>query len=162
MNESITALEADLDHEDHVADTLRLLDEYSADPMGDGHPLSAQARRDLIPGLRLHPTTHVFLAYANSEAVGLAICFLGFSTFAAQRLLYVMDFFVQPAHRGRGIGKRLMDTVGNRARELGCCRLTLEVQENNHHARRIFAAAGLKQAVYVPEAGGAICMHKPL
>jgi MOSC domain-containing protein YiiM len=162
MNESITTLEADLAREDHAADTLRLLDAYSADPMGDGHPLSDAAHRDLIPGLRQHPTTHVFLAYANGEAVGLAICFLGFSTFAARRLLYIMDYFVQPTHRGRGIGKRLMDSIAARGRELGCCRLTLEVQENNRHARRIYTAAGFEQAVYVPEAGGALCMHKPL
>lgn len=162
MNAAITTFEADLASEDHAADTLRLLDAYSADPMGDGHPLSEQARRDLIPGLRAHPTTHVFLAQADGDAVGLAICFLGFSTFAARRLLYVMDFFVQPTHRGRGIGKRLMDTIAARARELGCCRLTLEVQENNHHARRIYAAAGFEQAVYVPEAGVGLCMHKPL
>ncbi|MBK8037510.1 MAG: GNAT family N-acetyltransferase [Verrucomicrobiaceae bacterium] len=162
MSASILTLEADLSREDHAADTLRLLDAYSADPMGDGHPLSDAARRDLIPGLRQHPTTHVFLAYADDEAVGIAICFLGFSTFAARRLLYIMDYFVQPTHRGHGIGKRLMDTIAARARELGCCRLTLEVQENNHHARRIYAAAGFEQAVYVPEAGGALCMHKSL
>jgi GNAT superfamily N-acetyltransferase len=162
MNESITTLEADLAREDHAADTLRLLDAYSADPMGDGHPLSDAAHHDLIPGLRQHPTTHVFLAYANGEAVGLAICFLGFSTFAARRLLYIMDYFVQPTHRGLGIGKRLMDSIAARGRELGCCRLTLEVQENNRHARRIYTAAGFEQAVYVPEAGGALCMHKPL
>ena len=102
MNETLFALEADLAREDHSADTLRLLDAYSSDTMGDGHPLSDVARRDLLPGLRQHPTTHVFLAYADGEAVGLAICFLGFSTFAAKRLLYIMDYFVQPAHRGRG------------------------------------------------------------
>ena len=162
MNDAIRTLEADLTREDHAADTLRLLDAYSSDPMGDGHPLSDAARRDLIPGLCQHPTTHVFLAYANGEAVGLAICFLGFSTFAARRLLYIMDYFVQPVQRGRGIGKRLMDTNATRARELGCCRPTLEVQENNHHARRIYAAAGFEQAVYVPEAGAGLCMHKPL
>jgi GNAT superfamily N-acetyltransferase len=162
MNDSITILEADLACEDHAQATLLLLDQYSADPMGDGHPLSEQTRRDLIPGLRQHPTTHVFLAFVGGEAVGLAICFLGFSTFAARRLLYIMDYFVQPAHRGRGIGKRLMEAVAARAGELGCCRLTLEVQENNHHARRIYAAAGFAQAIYVPEAGGSLCMHKPL
>lgn len=162
MNEPICALEIDLAREDHSADTLRLLDAYSSDPMGDGHPLSDAARRDLLPGLRQHPTTHVFLAYADGEAVGLAICFLGFSTFAAKRLLYIMDYFVQPTHRGRGIGKRLMDTIVARARELGCCRLTLEVQENNINARRVYTAAGFVQAVYVPEAGGALCLHKRL
>jgi GNAT superfamily N-acetyltransferase len=162
MNDLIFALEADLGREDHSGDTLRLLDAYSSDAMGNGHPLSDSARCNLLPGLRQHPPTHVFLAYANGEAVGIAICFLGFSTFAAKRLLYIMDYFVQPVHRGRGIGKCLMDTIATRARELGCCRLTLEVQENNLNARRVYTAAGFVQAMYVSEAGGALCLHKPL
>jgi hypothetical protein len=33
---------------------------------------------------------------------------------------------------------------------------------NNHKARRVYAAAGFGQAVYQPEAGGALFMSKPL
>ena len=88
--------------------------------------------------------------------------FPAFDPWRDDGIIYIMDYFVQPTHRGHGIGKRLMDTIAARARELGCCRLTLEVQENNNHARRIYTAAGFEQAVYVPEAGGALCMHKPL
>ncbi len=142
--------------------TVHLLNAYALDPMGDGKPLSEAARRDVVAGLREHPTTLVFLAYLGSEPVGLAICFRGFSTFAARPLVNISDYFVFPEHRGRGIGRRLLGAIERRARELGCCRLTLEVQENNHHAKRVYAAAGFAQAVYVPEAGGSLCLSKPL
>jgi GNAT superfamily N-acetyltransferase len=132
------------------------------DPMGDGKPLSEPARRNVISGLREHPTTLVFLAYRGSEPVGLATCFRGFSTFAARPLVNISDYFVFPQRRGLGIGRRLLAAIEQRARELGCCRLTLEVQENNHHARRVYAAAGFAQAVYVPEAGGSLHLSKPL
>jgi len=56
----------------------------------------------------------------------------------------------------------LLDAIEARARELGCCKLTLEVQENNHRARGIYTAAGFSQAIYVPEAGGAPFLSKPL
>ncbi len=157
-----TVVEADLSQPDHQRATLELLNGYSMDPMGDGKPLSEVARRDLISGLRAHPTTMVFLAYSGAEPVGLAICFLGFSTFAARPLLNIHDFFVLPAHRGAGVGRLLFAAVEKRAREIGCCKLTLEVLENNHRARSIYSTAGFNQATYVPEAGGALFLTKPL
>jgi GNAT superfamily N-acetyltransferase len=163
MNENqIAVVEADLSQADHQDATLRLLNAYAMDPMGDGKPLSERAQRDLIPGLREHPTTMVFLAYQGSEAVGLAICFRGFSTFAARPLVNIHDFFVMPATRGTGVGRRLLAAVERRAREIGCCKLTLEVQENNHRAQGVYAAAGFAQAVHVPAAGGARFLSKPL
>ncbi len=161
MNEAqVTVTEADLSRPDHQAATAQLLNAYAMDPMGDGKPLSEAARRDLIPGLREHPTTMVFLADRGSEPVGLAICFRGFSTFAARPLVNVSDFYVVPALRGAGIGRQLLAAIEQRAREIGCCRLSLEVQENNHRAKAVYAAAGFAQAVYVPEAGGVLCLYK--
>jgi hypothetical protein len=57
-----TIVEADLSRPDHQEATVYLLNGYAMDPMGDGKPLSEAAKRDLIPGLRQHPTTMVFLA----------------------------------------------------------------------------------------------------
>jgi GNAT superfamily N-acetyltransferase len=162
MNQGyITVIEADLSRPEHQAATVHLLNAYAMDPMGDGQPLSETARRDVIPGLREHPSTLVFLAYRD-DVVGLAICFRGFSTFAARPLVNISDYFVFSEHRGIGIGRQLLSAVEQRARGLGCCRLTLEVQENNHHAKRVYAAAGFAQAIYVPEAGGSLYLSKRL
>lgn len=158
----LTIIEADLSRPDHQTATLHLLNAYAMDPMGDGRPLSETARRDIIQGLREHPTTLVFLAYRAAEPVGLAICFRGFSTFAARPLVNISDYFVVPAHRGGGIGRQLLKAIEQCARRLGCCRLTLEVQENNHHAQKVYAAAGFARAVHVPAAGGALFLSKPL
>lgn len=163
MNDtSIAVIEADLELTKHQEATVHLLNAYAMDAMGDGRPLSETARREVIPGLRQHPTTLVFLAFRAEEPVGLAICFRGFSTFAARPLVNISDYFVFPGHRGQGIGRKLLQAVEQRARELGCCRLTLEVQENNHHARQVYGAAGFAQAVHVPEAGGSLYLSKPL
>jgi len=158
----ITVTEADLSLPGHQAVVLDLLNAYAMDPMGDGQPLSESARRDVIPGLREHPTTLVFLAYLDGEAVGFAICFRGFSTFAARPLLNISDYFVSAKHRGLGIGPQLLRGIEKKARDLGCCRVTLAVQENNHLARRVYSAAGYSQAVHSPEAGGALYLCKPL
>jgi ribosomal protein S18 acetylase RimI-like enzyme len=104
----------------------------------------------------------IFLAWREAEPIGLAICFLGFSTFAARPLVNIHDFFVSPAFRGTGVARLLLATVENRAREMGCCKLTLEVLENNQRAKAVYAAAGFAQLMYSPEAGGALFYAKAL
>jgi GNAT superfamily N-acetyltransferase len=163
MNENhITVIEADLSRPDHQEATVRLVNGYSMDPMADDKPLSETSRRDLIPGLRAHPTTMVFLAYRGAEAIGIAVCFRGFSTFAARPLVNIHDLFVSPAYRGSGVSRLIFDAIETRARELGCCKLTLEVLENNHRARGVYAAAGFAAPTYAPGTGGSIFLSKSL
>jgi GNAT superfamily N-acetyltransferase len=163
MNQrELIVVEADLSGADHQQAIVRLLNAYAMDPMGDGKPLSEAAQNGLIAGLRQHPTTLVFLAYQGSEAIGLAICFRGFSTFAARPLVNIHDFFVVPGQRGTGVGRRLLARIEQRARAIGCCKLTLEVQEHNERAKRVYEATGFTQAVYVPAAGGSVNLAKTL
>jgi GNAT superfamily N-acetyltransferase len=155
-------LEADLEQREHQEAVLHLVNEYSKEPMGDGKPLSETARKDLIPGLREHPTTMVFVAFYKGEPAGLALCFRGFSTFAARTLLNIHDFFVMPQYQGMGVGRRLLAAVEERARELGYCKLTLEVVEKNQRARRVYTAAGFVGAPGGSEDGVTFFLSKRL
>lgn len=159
---AIRTVQADLERVEHQAAVLAMVDAYSRDPMGDGAPLSTEARARLIPGLRQHPTTLVFLAYDGEGPVGVAVCFLGFSTFAAKPLVNLHDVAVVPTHRGRGVGRALLAAVEAKARELGCCKLTLEVLDKNERALRTYAAAGFKRFALQPGAGEAIFLTKAL
>jgi ribosomal protein S18 acetylase RimI-like enzyme len=159
---TIDVVQADLGRPDHQSAVVDLVDAYARDPMGQGAPLAEDIRRALIPGLRQHPTTLIFLAYQGAEPIGIAVCFLGFSTFAARPLINIHDITVKPALRGRGIGRQLLAAVERKARELGCCKLTLEVQENNHRAKRTYHAAGFERMQYLEAAGGALYFAKPL
>ena len=153
----VQIMAADLDRRAHQDAVVELLDAYAMDPMGDGGPLSAEARSSLIPGLRQHPTTIVFIAFNKERPVGIAICFRGFSTFAARTTIQISDLFVFPELRGKGIGRLLLAALERQAADAGCCKITLEVQENNCRARKLYAAMGFSQAVYVEAAGG--CLH---
>jgi len=162
MDAPISIIEADLAHPDHARDVVSLTQTYALDPMGNGAALDPAVAGRLITGLREHPTTLILLAYSGDRAVGIATCFRGFSTFRARPLLNVHDLAVAPDHRGRGVGARLLAAVEQKARELGCCRLTLEVQEHNANARRLYGRAGFAQMVYGAPAGGALFYVKPL
>jgi ribosomal protein S18 acetylase RimI-like enzyme len=159
---SVTIVQADLGRSDHQWAILDLIDAYACDPMGSGQPLPADIKSELIPALRRHPTTLILLAYNGERPVGIAACFLGFSTFAARPLVNVHDLAVLPEYRGRGIGQLLLAAVERKARELGCCKVTLEVQENNVRARHSYEAAGFKHALADTETGGCLFMSKRL
>lgn len=158
----VRVVQADLSAPAHAAAVVTLTDAYARDEMGIGRPLPADVKQRLVPALRAHPTAIVWLAFVGDEAVGIATCFLGFSSFAARPLINVHDLAVAPAHRGRGIGRALLEAVERKGRELGCAKLTLEVQENNHRARRVYAHAGFAQAVYGDATGGSLFYAKAL
>ena len=160
----IGIVEADLNDPRHQSAVLCMMDAYSADPMGDARPLSDFARLNLISGLRTHPTTLVFLAFRGDQPCGSATCFRGFSTFAAKPLINISDFFVDPVLRGQGIGRLLLEAILKEATRTDCCKLTLEVQQNNSRARSIYGNFGFKQAVYAADAegGGSLYMVRKI
>jgi GNAT superfamily N-acetyltransferase len=160
---SVDIVQADLDRADHQRAIVELVNAYAMDIMGNGEPLPEQVQREMIPGLRSHPTTITFLAYDGAAAVGVAVCFLGFSTFAAKSVVNIHDLAVVPTHRGCGIGRALLEAVERKARELGCCKITLEVSDLNHRAKRVYKSAGFRHAMYVEgTGGGALFLSKPL
>lgn len=160
--DTIDIVRADLARPDHQRDIVTMTASYAADPMGNDGPLPPEVLERLIPALQNHPTTVILLAYAGSECVGIATCFVGFSTFLAGPLLNLHDLAVVPAWRGRGVGKRLLGAVEARARELGCGRITLEVFEHNAVARRAYAQAGFVHSGADESTGGALFYTRAL
>jgi len=158
----IRIVEANLSLRADQEAVLAMVDAYSRDAMGDGKSLDPDVRTQLIPGLRRHPTTLIFLAFDGGQPIGAAVCFIGFSTFAAKPLINIHDFVVLPTSRGKGIGRQLLEAVETKAKQLGCCKLTLEVMDKNHQAVRMYQAAGFERYALQEEAGAAIFMSKPL
>jgi ribosomal protein S18 acetylase RimI-like enzyme len=139
---SIEVLDADYEDPSHCDGILEIIDSYARDPVGGGAPLPAAVREGLVKSLREHPTTRVLLAFEGDTPVGAAICFLGLSTFRAKPLLNIHDLAVLPAWRGKGVGRALLTAAEERARREGCCKLTLEVQEENLRARGLYESFG--------------------
>lgn len=133
---------ADLNAPRDATAVIELLDAYATDAMGDGQGLQQETRDRLIPALRQVPGAVVLLAWARERAVGLAICFPGFSTFQARPLLNIHDLAVLPDQRSRGIGSALLTAAEAEARRRGCCKLTLEVREDNPPAQGLYRKLG--------------------
>ncbi len=144
-----------------AADVVSLLDAYARDPMGGGTPLAEDVKARLAGDLAANPHAFSLLARAGDEAVGLANCFMGYSTFAAAPLVNFHDLAVLPGHRGKGIGRALLGAVEAEALKRGACKITLEVLSGNP-ARHLYAACGYGDYQLDPATGHALFWQKRL
>ncbi|WP_232495114.1 GNAT family N-acetyltransferase [Novosphingobium kaempferiae] len=158
----ITVAKADFADPADAAAIVAMLDVYACDPMGGATPLSDDVRERLVPALAEVPGAFVLLARIDGEAVGIANCFTGFSTFAARPLVNIHDMAVAPAHRGKGVARALFAAIEAEARAIGACKVTLEVLSGNHRAKELYASLGYGDFQLDPEAGHALFWQKRL
>ena len=96
-------------------------------------------QRSLFTG---NAAAEVLLAYVAEEPVGFAVYFRNFSTFAGRPGLYLEDVFVEPAHRGRGIGTAILAHLARLAKERGFGRLNWAVLDWNRPAVDFYRRMG--------------------
>ena len=84
----------------------------------------------------------VVLASRGEETAGFALWFRNYSTFLARPGIYLEDLFVFPAHRGRGLGRRLLAHLARTARERGYGRVEWAVLDWNADAIRFYESLG--------------------
>lgn len=146
----------------HCEDIVKLLNEYACEPMGGGKPLSDFTLKHLTDSLATVPSAFSILCYADNQAVGLANCFEGFSTFRCQPLINIHDIMVSKNYRGRGVSQQLLSAIESVAQKRGCCKITLEVLEGNTVAQQAYQKFGFAQYELDPAAGKALFWEKPL
>jgi GNAT superfamily N-acetyltransferase len=78
----------------------------------------------------------------RGAVVGFALFFTNFSTFLGRPGLYLEDLYVEPAHRGSGIGKALLGALGRLAVERGCGRFEWSVLDWNADAIGFYQSMG--------------------
>ena len=127
----LNILEADYFDKGHAADIKFLTNAYAESDMGGGHSLPQEVLTNTIDGLKQMSTAFTMLAYIDKEPVGIANCFIGFSTFEGKKLINIHDLAVVEKIRGEGIGEKLLEAVQKKARKMKCCKLTLEVRADN-------------------------------
>jgi ribosomal protein S18 acetylase RimI-like enzyme len=147
MNDrQIEVVDADLSDPQQAEEFLRLIAAYMADPMGGAPAWNDDRRSRVISELKKQPGLLVLFAKDGAEYVGVVTCFQTFSTFLAMPMLNIHDIYVEPTHRGLGIGKKLIQHVDMRARENDCGKITLEVRKDNLSARGLYKSQGYSEA----------------
>lgn len=159
---TIEIIRADYHNEQHAQDVVMLLNEYAVNQMGGGEPLSEYTQQHLIENLKLQNNVFTVLAYVGGKPAGIANCVIGFSTFNAKPLVNFHDVAVVKAFRRQGLTKLMFEKVEQIAKELGCCKLTLEVLEGNSVAKSAYTKEGFAGYELDPKMGQAVFWQKQL
>jgi GNAT superfamily N-acetyltransferase len=88
------------------------------------------------------PVVECIVGEVNAEVVAFALFFPNFSTFLAKPGLYLEDLYIQPAHRGNGLGKALLEHLASVAVERGYGRFEWCVLDWNERAIRFYEGMG--------------------
>ena len=88
------------------------------------------------------PALFGHVAEVEGRVVGMALWFLNFSTWRGTHGVYLEDLFVQPAHRGSGLGRELLRTLAELCVQRGYSRLEWSVLDWNTPSIDFYRAAG--------------------
>lgn len=107
-------------------------------------PESVVATEEGLRSALFGPSPAVFchVAEDGGEVVGFALWFLNFSTWLGKHGLYLEDLFVRPSHRGRGLGKALLETLVGIAGDRGYERVEWVVLDWNEPAHAFYRSMG--------------------
>ena len=116
-----------------LAEYERLTHEVKADAATLGRFLFEEPRR-----------AEALIAEWDGRPVGFAVWYYSFSTFLGRPSLYVEDVFVEPAMRGKGIGKAVFAHLAARALAQGCGRMEWSVLDWNAPSIAFYRSLGAK------------------
>ena len=88
------------------------------------------------------PAAEAVVAEVEGAIVGFALFFTNFSTFLGKPGIYLEDLYIQPPHRGQGLGEALLQHLAALALERGCGRFEWCVLDWNEHAIRFYERMG--------------------
>lgn len=88
------------------------------------------------------PALFGHVAESGGQVVGMAVWFLNFSTWRGTHGVYLEDLYVQPQHRGSGLGRELLRTLAELCVQRGYRRLEWSVLDWNTPSIDFYRAAG--------------------
>lgn len=144
MQNNIRFCFCDFNNPVHRKKLVELINHYITDPMGANVLTSPLREDELISGLAFNPSAFVIFILSNNKYVGLATCFVNFSTFKARPYINIHDVVILKEYRGKGLGKKLLERIIEIAEERNYCKITLEVREDNENAKKLYNKLGFK------------------
>ncbi|HVE64139.1 MAG TPA: GNAT family N-acetyltransferase [Mycobacteriales bacterium] len=88
------------------------------------------------------PRVFAHVAEVDDTVVGMAVWFFNYSTWRGRHGIYLEDLYVRPEHRGRGLGRMLLQVLASEAVRLDCARLEWSVLDWNTPAIDFYTALG--------------------
>ena len=146
MTNQIEIIPCDFNNPLHCTALVYLMNEYITDKMGGGVPYNEEQKVRLVEGLRKHPAKLVMFACSGDEFIGLINCFINFATFSAKPYINIHDLIVVEKCRNKGVGRKMIEIIIEKAKEMDCSKVTLEVREDNQNAKYLYNSLGFNNS----------------
>ncbi len=88
------------------------------------------------------PFAETLIGEVEKLPVSFALFFYNYSTFLGKPGIYLEDLYVQPEHRGKGFGSKMLAYIAALARERNCGRFEWSVLDWNTPAIRTYEKLG--------------------
>ena len=145
---------------DEAATVARLIAEFGewwGNSGADEHEIASSVERIMAGG-----DGEYLLAAPSDGAVAAGVCQIRFrwSVWKSAEDCWLEDLFVREEARGAGLGRALVEAALDRARERGCRRIELDVNEDNTAALALYEACGFRTEPKPP--GRTLFIGRPL
>ena len=115
-----------------------------AEIVGERHKVKSTAavlRRD---GFGDAAKFETLVAEVDGRFAGCCLYFPSYSTWNGQPGVYIQDFYVADAFRGRGVGEALLRRLAAVTRKRGGAYIRLAVDSRNHRAQAFYTRSGIQ------------------
>ena len=88
-------------------------------------------------------------AWRDGELVGYACLYWHFTSTVPAETVLMNDLYVEPATRGEGVGRALIEASAAVARERGAPRLEWATRPDNETAQRLYDSTGAERSTWI-------------
>jgi ribosomal protein S18 acetylase RimI-like enzyme len=128
---------------------VRVHHDFDPDRFMAATPQTAQAYGTFLGAQLDAPNILILVAERDGEVVGYTYAGVEGNDFMSLRgpAGVLHDIVVDPAHRGLGVGRMLLDATLEALKAKGVPRVVLSTAERNESAQRLFARAGFRRTM---------------
>ncbi|MFN3673558.1 MAG: GNAT family N-acetyltransferase [Bosea sp. (in: a-proteobacteria)] len=95
------------------------------------------------------PSMGGFIAERDGQAIGIVHWVLHRTFWSQKDMCYLQDLFTVEAARGSGAGRKLIEAVRERAKQLDCLRVYWQTHESNTQAQALYDSLAEKSGFIV-------------
>lgn len=108
----------------------------------DGHPLTPEGKKALEILCQGTPHGHAFMIEQRQHCIGYIVIGLGFSIEFGGIDAFLDEFYIEPPHRGAGLGAQALEALTAFAQEMQIRAIHLEAMPENDKAARLYLRMG--------------------
>jgi GNAT superfamily N-acetyltransferase len=132
-----------------ASDLAAVLALYAQPDLDEGRVLAIEDARQVFARFSLYPDYHLFVAVLDEKVVGtFALLIMDNLAHQGTPSGVVEDVVVSATHRGRGIGRLMMDFARARCAERGCYKMALSSNLKRERAHQFYDNLGFERHGY--------------